>query len=311
MKIPKVTKLPSGKYFVRLRLGGTEYAKTFPTQKDAEAWALATKAQYKAGQLRQRLPDEEKTIYQLLQETVDGNDYTPATKKIYRLAGDHFAQFMHKPYSSIANWQKVVTTECKKVSPNSVAVYWSKICSALRFHGLSVPQVKIPTTPPKGKNWLTPDQVKTFEQAIHGNKYEVLFLFMLSSMRASEALGVTKADILPEGIHVRGTKTPGSDRIVPFINERVEYLAKQDLPKCCYTTLKDQLAKVCKESDLPILSPHGLRYTYASQCYHAGVPERITMKIGGWSSLQVMHETYIQIADADIQKYSEALKGVF
>ena len=39
MKIPKVEKLPSGRYRVQVQVGGQRYGETFDTPEEAQFWA--------------------------------------------------------------------------------------------------------------------------------------------------------------------------------------------------------------------------------------------------------------------------------
>ena len=53
MKIPKATKLPSGKWHIQLRLGGESYSVTERSKKGAERAATLIKAEYRQG-IRQK-----------------------------------------------------------------------------------------------------------------------------------------------------------------------------------------------------------------------------------------------------------------
>lgn len=286
---------------MRLRLNGQSYSHTAETEKEAEAWATSIKAQYKANQLKQKVPDEQKTIRRLMQEYLDSATLSANTRRVYRIVlQHHFAQIMDKPYSSIQSWQKYINLELKKCNPNSVALYWGKIAVALRFHDLDVPSVRIPKKASQQKNYLTPEQIPLFMDAIKGNKYEALYLMMLCSMRVSEALSVTEEDMTDKGIHVRGTKTDASDRIIPWMIPRIRELP---LPHVSHHSLARELRNICEKNGFPPLSCHSLRISYASLCYAKGnIPDRIIMKVGGWSSLQTMHRIYVRISDDDVQK---------
>ncbi len=311
MKVPKATQQPSGKWFVRLRLDGVAYSRTFDTEREANVWATSMKAKHVAGELQTRKPAEKKTIRQLMNEYIEAAHFAESTVKRYHFTmAHHFAQILDVPYCDVKNWQKVVNLELRDRSPNTVDVEWSTIAAALRFADLDVPKVKIPTKPSAQKNYLTAEQVPVFCALVHGEKYEAYFLMMLSSMRVSEALGVKNEDISEKGIHVRGTKTAASDRMVPWIIPRLREIAL-DRPPCSKATLNRRLAQICEENGLPRMSCHSLRISFASLCYSKGVPERVCMKIGGWSNLQVMHEVYIRISDEDLARYTDVLADSF
>ena len=47
MKIPKVEKLPSGRYRVQVQVGGQRYGETFDTPEEAQFWAAGIKTRIK------------------------------------------------------------------------------------------------------------------------------------------------------------------------------------------------------------------------------------------------------------------------
>lgn len=311
MKIPKPVQQPSGKWFIRLRLDGEAYSKTFDTAREAEIWAMGVKSQYLSGQLRKHVSAEKKTLRQLLTEYMDAGMMADNTLDRYRvIMRRHFVQVMDLPFCDVKNWQKIVNMELRDRSPNTVAQDWYAVSAALKHQGLGVPDVHIPRKPSREKPYLTADEIGVFCDAIRGNRYEAYFLMMLCSMRLGECLAVTDADISEKGIHVPGTKTATSDRTIPWIIPRLREIV-MDRPPASRSTLRSNLEKVCEESGLPVLMPHSLRVSFASLCYSKGVPERVCMKIGGWSSLKVMHEVYIRISDDDMMKYTDILSESF
>ncbi len=67
-----------------------------------------------------------------------------------------------------------------------------------------------------------------------------------------------------------------------------------------------------KDAEIPaLLALHGLRCSFASLCYHAGLTERETMKLGSWSDPGVMRKIYTHISEADSKKANEKLKDFF
>lgn len=311
MKVPKPTQQPSGKWFIRLRLDGVAYSRTFDTEREAIVWATSVKAQHVAGQLKTKKPAETKTVRRLMSEYIDAMPLAPATVQTYTSTMEHhFVQFMDRPYNEINNWQKCVNIELRDSHPNTVGNMWAHVRAALRWHGLDVPDVKIPRKPSKQKEYLTAEEIPRFCEAVRGHKYEAYFLMMLESMRVSEAVNVEDADITDAGIHVRGTKTDASDRFIPWLIPRLKEVI-YDRPPVGRKALWRAVQDVCEENGLPALTPHGLRVSFASLCYSRGVPERVCMKIGGWASLKVMHDVYVRISDDDVAKYADLLADTF
>lgn len=311
MKTPTPQLLPSGKYFVRVRVGGSTYSKTFDNQTDAETWALLTKTKYKAGEIKKARPEESKTIRTLILQYLDENNLALNTRRSYTsLLNNHFTQILDKPYNSVSNWQRAVNLELQTLNPNTVSLYWGKIRAVLKYFDLDVPTVKIPSKSSRMKNYLTADEIPRFCEAIKGNRYEYLFLLMLSSLRVSEALGVKKEDVTEKGIYVHGTKTDAAERFVPFMIPRLKELFY--VPVHTSTEqLNRELKRICSENDFPVLSCHSLRVSFASLCYQKNVPSRVVMKIAGWNDIQTMHRIYVRISDNEIDKWADELRTAF
>lgn len=308
MKIPKARQLPSGMWTIRVRVSGVDDSRTFETEKDAIRWATLRKAEALAG--RGTVTAEHMTIRDMMEAYVQESVLAPKTVDTYRACmRKHFQQIMDRPYDSIRNWQRVVNLELQQYSANNVSLCLKKIFTALRYHGLPVPAVRIQTTPSKRKEYLEPKEIRRFCQVIRGHRHEFYFLMMLSSCRVSEALAIEPEDITEKGVHVRGTKTPASDRFIPWMIPRLQEL---DLPrKTSYHTLKRDLADICEHNDFPPMTCHSLRISFASLMYSKQVPERVAMKIGGWTSTRVFHDVYVRIAEDDVNYYAEAVRNVF
>lgn len=311
MKIPTPQLLPSGSWFVRVRVGGESYSKTFPTRDAAEVWATLIKSKYVSGELKKKLPDEKKTIRTLVEEYTTETPLAENTLKTYRtVLNHHFKQIMNKPFEAVSNWQRVINLESQNLNPNTLTAYWRKICAALRYHDLPVPSVKIAKKTPKMKNYLEPDEIGAFCKAIKNTRYEYLFLLMLSSLRVSEALNVTENDVSEKGVYVHGTKTDAAERFVPFMIPRLkelQFVPVQTTPR----QLNKELKKICAENGFPDLSCHSLRVSFASVCYSKNVPSRVVMKIAGWIDIQTMHRVYVRISENDVEKWTAELENVF
>lgn len=303
MKLPKPRQLQNGKWIVRVRVGGHDVSKVFATEKEAQAWGIDQKLHPQTPK-----PHAEKTVRQLIDEYLALNEFSENTVKNYRtLKEHHYRQVMDKPFKDITNWQAVVSME--NISPNTNAALWGKICAVLRFFGLDVPAVKIRRKPPQKKEYLTEDEIKRFCEAIKGHRHEFYFLMMLSSCRVQEALNIEKKDITADGVHIRGTKTAASDRFIPYLFPRLKELELPEKPSI--TTIQRDLADICTQNGFPHLSCHSLRVSFASLCYAKNVPERVAMKIGGWTSVQIFHAVYVRIADDDVERFATEIRHAF
>ena len=297
MKIPTPRQLPSGKWFVRIRVGDFDQSRTFNTEKEATEWATFTKADYKIHGSK-LTPYAKWSTAELVEEYLNDKNLSDSTRKTYRNALDKFGVAVKMPFNSVKNWQYIIRKA--DVSPNTLQTYWKKLVAVWHYFGLSIPRVDLPKAKPKVKEYIEPDELPLFLEAIDGHRNEIYFLLMLSSLRINEALNITKDDLKKDGIHVRGTKTDSSDRFIPYLFPKIRGL---ELVETSERTLRRDLVKICEDLNFPILSPHSLRITFASIMYQNHVPDRIVMKMGGWSSLKTMHDIYIRISEKDVLDY--------
>lgn len=122
---------------------------------------------------------------------------------------------------------------------------------------------------------LTPGEVVAFRYLIRNHRLRNYYEFcLLTGCRRSEALGVcwNDIDLSKNKIHIRGTKTEGSDRYIPIfpelkvLLERIEY--KGDLRLFHHN--KYYVTSKFKEF-MPNHKLHDLRHTFATRCLENGV----------------------------------------
>ena len=79
---------------------------------------------------------------------------------------------------------------------------------------------------------LSPGELSAFLYLIKGHRLEHFYRFCLTTgCRRSEALNVTWGDIFPDKclIHIKGTKTVGSDRYIPILRETALVLNEMEI----------------------------------------------------------------------------------
>jgi integrase len=77
------------------------------------------------------------------------------------------------------------------------------------------------------------------------------------------------------------------------------------------TTLNRHLARICEGAELPVVTLHGLRHSFASLAYHLRWTEKTTMRLGGWSTPDVVHEIYTHLAQADVDDDVERMRAFY
>ena len=338
MKLPKAKKLPSGNWFIRLRLGGESIPITEATEAECKNTARLIKAEYLAGkQLKSR---SDLTLSEMVDSYIKSRKavLSPATIAGYETIKDNrFKDYMDKKPSAIKSWQQVINDEVKTgISGKTLKNSWSLIIAALKDNGESIPAVKLPQIVQAERPWLDAEQIKTFVKAVHGKDCEIPALLALHSLRRSEILGLTwdKIDLKNNIIRIEGSAVPGEKNrlvyketnktknsrrnvpiMIPALKTAILAIPKEQRTGKIYTRYQNilwrDINRICKENGLPEVGVHGLRHSFVSLARHVGLDERDTMLIGGWEDAKTMHKIYEHISDADRIKAENKITAFF
>ena len=341
MKVPAPRKLKSGNYFIQLRLGGESIPITDPDKEECTRQARYVKAEYLAG--KRQKAEESPPALPALGEAIDSyiaartNILSPATIRGYQtIRKNRFQDYMDTPLTDISDeeWIMIVNREAASCSAKTITNAWRFIASVMRSVKRNPPPVTLPQIVPNEKPFLDPEQVKTFIKATQGTDVEIPALLALSSLRRSEicALQWENIDLKKRRILVKGAavfdesqklvrkqenKNRSSTRYVPIMMDELYEALKREkqatgpIITCNPNTIWSRINRICRASNLPEVGVHGLRHSFASLAYHLGVPEMITMEIGGWSDSQTMRKIYTHIAKADVERYETKLTSFF
>ena len=342
MKVPEPRRLPSGNYFIQLRLDGESISITKETATECKHEAELLKAQHRSKQPRQRSKriKNDKTIETILENYISSRKtvLSPSTIRGYNTIKDNrFSGYRDKKLSAIKDWQTVINDEVKSgASAKTIKNSWSLLSAALEHAHLAVPSVKLPQIMPSTRPWLDADQVREFVKAVSGTECEIPALLALHSLRRSEIMGLTWEDIdlKKKTIRVDGSsvfnednklvykdtnKTKNSRRTVPIMIPELDS-ALTGVPedersgpvvKCHPNTIWAQINRICEANGLPQTGVHGLRHSFASLAHHVGMPPQEAMLIGGWEDAQTMHKIYEHISAADRIKSENKIADFF
>ena len=343
MKIPKATKLPSGKWHIQLRLGGESYSITERSKKGAERAATLIKAEYRQG-IRQkekapRIVSRSLTIEAAAERYIEDRRAvaSPATLRGYKtIMNNRFSGLWEREAASIdrSEWQAIINAEAKLCSAKTLKNAWSFVRSVVTQAGYQVPPVMLPQVVPTELPWLDYEQILAFVDAVAGEPCEIPALLALHSLRRSEIMALTwgNIDLKAQTVRVEGAavfdddqrlthkpenKTRASRRVVPIVIPQLTAALdavqnKRGLVMHCNpNTMWAQINRVCRKAGLPEVGVHGLRRSFASLCYHLKLGEHETMIIGGWDDYGTVHKVYTKLAARDQQAAVEKLSGFF
>lgn len=344
MKVPKAKKQPSGSWFIQLRLGGKSIPVTAATEKACVREAQAIKAEYLAGR-RSALgenTEQELTLMKAIDNYIANKSaiLSPSTVRGYRSIQDfRFPSVMHRKIREIKDeeWQGLINMEVGYASATTVRKAFSFIRTVIMQqtgHVIPMAQITLPDGPPAVREFLQPDEIPVFVQAVKDTDVAIPALLALSSLRISEIYALRWESIgnQPKFIRVAGSVVLGPDKkmvrksknknrsstrnvplLIPELTAALERERKPSGPVVEWSQnyVRRRIHQICTEVNITDVTVHGLRHSFASLAYHLRVPEQIAMEIGGWADQTTMHKIYTHIATSDITRYQTQLAEFF
>lgn len=342
MKIPTPRQLPSGSWFLQMRLGGESVPVTEPTRAGCIKTAQIIKAEYLAGRPihRKKLPPApEMTLRELLDAYIKKYKavLSPATVRGYAVIRDHrFQAVADKKLREIGDWQEIINEEAALCAAKTLKNAWGLVSAAMKDQKLPVPDVTLPQVIPKARPWLSAEEIRVLVAAARGSSYEIPILLGLHGLRRSEIAALTwdcvdlkagvirvEAAVVPDerGKYVRKqtNKTPTSRRPVPImipeLRAALEAVSESDrkgpVVHCHINSIYKAVNSLCEKNGIPQIGAHGLRHSFASLGHHVGVPEHEMQILGGWKDLGTMKKIYEHIEAADLMKAQNAMAAFY
>lgn len=335
MKVPEPRKLKSGNYFIQLRLNGQSVPVTAATARECKRQAELLKAEHRNGK-RMATSKQNMTLDEAITAYIDSRRpvLSPSTIRGYEaIQKNRFKSYREEKLKDI-DWQQVINTEIRTCSPKTLKNAFGLIVSVSKHYGFPVPIVKLPQVPPAEKEWLEPEQIPVFVEAVREEPFAIPALLALHGLRRSEIFALTwnSIDLDKKMISVSGsivmdssgafvrkaeTKTTASRRTVPImipaLYEALVSAKSSEHPVISGSpvSLYKQVNRVCTRCGLPLVGVHGLRHSFASLGYHLGIPPREIMELGGWSDIQTMQKIYTHLAQSDRLKAENKITSFF
>ena len=334
LKTPQPQKTAAG-WRIQLRLGGQSVIVKAEDRRACIRKAEQIKANWNIDRKLQTVSRDR--VGEIMDGYIDAKEPTlsPLTVRGYKtISKNRWQSIAMRRISDISpqEWQRIVSRE--PCGPKTLKNAWGFLRSAARFYGHEIPDVTLPMLENNQRDYLTPEQIPIFVQAVTPTRFAVPLLLALSSLRISEIDALRWEDIPenPEIINTTGAvvldknnkyirkktgKNPTSSRMVPVMIPQLREALERDrrpsggLIPCSQNTLRINCKKICEKAGLPPVTVHGLRHSFASLCYHLRVPERVVMEIGGWANERTVHDIYTHIAQSDLDHYGAELRNFF
>ena len=341
MNVPKARKLPSGTWFIQLRLGGESIPVSGATEKAVIREAERIKADYRTGAREERSKAKNKaspTIGEAMGKYISEreNVLSPSTVRSYEIIRNRlkFIETYRLSDMNDGEWQRILNTLAAKYKPKTMKNTMVFLRSAVGAAGYSMPDLELPQAAPRKAAFLNDEEILKFIKAVADTDIAVPALLALSSMRVSEIKGLRWENIEKDADFVRvedviipdkhnkpvrkdRAKNISSTRNVPILIPELKAALERDrkpsgpVMEISDKALRYRLAKVCREAGITVVGIHGLRHSFASLAYHLKMPELIAMEIGGWSDAGTMRRIYTHIAQSDIDRYKGVLSDFY
>ena len=322
MKVPAAKKLPSGAWRIQVMLDGQRVGRTFPTEREAVAWA----ASVKAGTEEAKGAPKHTTLHDAIDTYIESKDQvlSPSTIRGYRAIQKHrFPQLMRRDVYQLTQLevQRAVNKEAKEISPKTLKNALGLVLSVLEMCGVEMSGINLPPVIRHRKKYLQPDDVGRLIQAIEGDRCEVpILLAVWLGMRRSEICGLCWdcVDLDQGTITIRRAlvfdehqkwvlkdcpKTSASLRTIPcpaYILDKIRALPRTGdrLFHIYPGAILRHVHAACQRAGITDSTVHGLRHTNAAVMHFLGVDDAHAMARGGWSSEATYKQVYSYVFDS-------------
>lgn len=323
---PKYRKLADGSLLGQLMVDGQRTTIKARTEKEYKAKIDALRT----GVMEMKAHPEKRPLKKVIRAYIDKNDgvLSPATIRGYEtIYLNRFKSYMEKEIGKI-DFQVMVNEEAKLVAPKTVKNAWGLVSSSFTDAKIPVPDINLPAVPESEEDFLDYEQILVFLDAIRGDDCEPEALLMLHSLRLSEVLKLDASDISGGWIRVKGAvvhdknhklvekktnKNRTSTREVPVMIPRLSEVIPKGGKVAKYhpTAIRSHIEKVCERAGLPVCSPHDLRRSFASLCYHLKWSERAVMEVGGWNDINTVHKFYVKLSKKDLNADIKSMQNYY
>ena len=324
IKVPAPRQLKSGAWNIQLRAEGESV-----TDPDRSVCIAKAKA-IRAGFYEQQKAPQKRSLNDVLQKYIDDNApvLSPATVRTYKsMQKNRFQRLMKEDVATI-NWQQAISRESKDLAPKTISNAWRFITAAYNYAQIPTPKVNLPQMVQDETAWLDYEQIQVFVKAIENKPCELACLLALHSLRISE-IRALKPDSLSGGVlRVRGAVVPNEDNKLVFKEANKRDASRRDIqvmiPRLeeiwpdggplqlqAASPLRRMIERICKANDLPVVSIHGLRHSFASLAFHLKWDIHTTCMVGGWGDPTCVQRIYTHLAQRDKNDHIETMKAFY
>lgn len=332
MKIPKARQLPSGSWFIQLRIDGQSISITENKEEDCIAKAMAIKT----GIIKARKAPEKKTLGEAYDAYIqDSYMLSPSTIASYqRLRKNTFQSLMPKQLSNLTN--DAINREIKAMvragkSPKYIHNAVGLLRPVLKAYykdfdlDITIPQKK------KQKMDMPSDaEIQAIISAARGTELELPVLMgVWMGMRMSEIRGARFSDIHGNSLHIchaivddingepveKDPKTYAGDRWID-IPEYIQSLLPDGDPgehivKLSGQAIYKRFSRMLEKAGIRHFRFHDLRHANAAAMIRLGIDAKYAQERNGWATDYMYKQVYGYVMSDKMSEESKKIDSYF
>ena len=341
MKVPKARRLPSGSWFVQLRINGESISITRDTEKAAVAEAMA----YKAGIMKAKKAPSKMTLGEACDAYIAaGTLLSPSTVAGYkRLRKNTFQGIMGKQLSALNN--DLINKEVQRMLKEGKS--WKYITNAVglirpvlkEYHKDFDLVIKAPTNKKakskekaKSKKLSLPtdQEIQAILTAAKGTSVELPILMGIwLGMRMSEIRGLRFGDIQGNQMHIcnvivddengnpveKDTKTDAGDRWIEVPDYILSLIPdgepEEKIVKLSGQAIYKRYSRLLEKNGIRHFRFHDLRCANAAAMIRLGIDSKYAMEHNGWSTEHMYKQVYGYIMAEKLSEESARVDAYF
>lgn len=331
--MPKIEKLPSGNYRMRVYVGkdpaGKKIVKsiTAPTRKALKIMVARFESEH-----HRNSSDASLTVRQAMTDYLESCSATlsPSTVRGYSACFKAFSAYhslMSAKVSTLTrrDAQAVIDAMCKDgASQKTIRNRWGFLSSVLKQYDIAM-DIRLPA---RERTEISVPSDSVMRQIIDASRdtplHIPILLASIGGLRRGEICGLTMDDIRGNVLHVHADvvygpdhtwtrkeipKTFSSNRYVEMPAEVIDLIHKQGfITDLSPQALTNRNIRFLARHGFPSFRFHDYRHHMVSSLHAAGIPDAYIMQRGGWSSDHVMKAVYRHtLADHEAEAVQAAL----
>lgn len=154
--------------------------------------------------------------------------------------------------------------------------------------------------------WLTHEEVQRLLAELVADRGARVAFIVATGARWSETESTTRAQVDGAIVHLRGTKTAASDRLVPLALESQRQLLEYALSHAegdlftPWASVRRDLAAACRRAKIAPCTPNDLRRTFTHWLRGAGAPSDLVALAMGHADSRMVERVYGRLVGAEL-----------